>query len=212
MRFKGMRCLVYSAIVMNIVCSVGFCITPQEALDQLMQGNQRYTKDRLLYPDLSSARRESLKVTQSPFAVVLGCSDSRVPPELIFDQGLGALFVVRLAGNVVTPVVLDSIEYAAKYLGSSLILVMGHENCGAIKAVYEGVTQDIEALAAQITPAIDGCKKRDEGINQCVRANVQYVVKELENYPSIKRLIQQKKVQVIGSYYSLDSGKVEIIP
>jgi carbonic anhydrase len=207
-----MGSFIFYALIMSVVSSFLVCQTPQDALDKLMEGNKRYTQDKLLYPDLSNGRRQALTSKQQPFAVILGCSDSRVPPELIFDQGLGDLFVVRLAGNVVTPVVLDSIEYAAKYLGASIILVLGHENCGAIKAVYEGVTVDIEALAAQISPAIEGCKKKKEPVNECVRANVRYVVKELQSYPAIKKLLEQKQVQIVGAYYSLESGAVELIP
>ena len=207
-----MGSFIFYTLIMSVVSSFVVCQTPQDALDKLMEGNKRYTQDKLLYPDLSNGRRQALTSKQQPFAVILGCSDSRVPPELIFDQGLGDLFVVRLAGNVVTPVVLDSIEYAAKYLGASIILVLGHENCGAIKAVYEGVTVDIEALAAQISPAIEGCKKKKAPVNECVLANVRYVVKELQSYPAIKRLLEQKQVQIVGAYYSLGSGAVELIP
>ena len=207
-----MGSFIFYALIMSVVSSFVVCHTPQDALDKLMEGNKRYTQDKLMYPDLSPARRQALTSKQKPFAVILGCSDSRVSPELIFDQGLGDLFVVRLAGNVVTPVVLDSIEYAAKYLGSSIILVLGHENCGAIKAVYEGVTLDIEALAAQISPANEGCKKKKAPVNECVRANVRYVVKALQSYPAIKKLLEQKQVQIVGAYYSLESGAVELIP
>jgi carbonic anhydrase len=207
-----MGSFIFYTLIMSVVSSFLVCQTPQDALDKLMEGNKRYTQDKLLYPDLSNARRQALTSKQQPFAVILGCSDSRVPPELIFDQGLGDLFVVRLAGNVVTPVVFDSIEYAAKYLGASIILVLGHENCGAIKAVYDGVTLDIEALAAQISPAIEECKKKKAPVNECVRANVRYIVEALQSYPAIKKLIEQKQVQIVGAYYSLESGAVELIP
>lgn len=207
-----MGSFIFYALIMSVVSSFLVGQTPQDALDKLMEGNKRYTQDKLLYSDLSPARRQALTSKQKPFAVILGCSDSRVPPELIFDQGLGDLFVVRLAGNVVAPVILDSIEYAAKYLGASIILVLGHENCGAIKAVYEGLTLGVEALAAQISPAIEGCKQKKAPVNECVRANIRYVVQEVQSYPAIKKLIEQKQVQIVGAYYSLESGAVELIP
>ena len=169
-------------------------------------------QDKLIHPDRSYDRRESLVKNQQPFAIILGCSDSRVAPEILFDQGIGDLFVVRVAGNVVDPIILDSMEYAAKYLGACLIIVLGHENCGAVKAVMAGETEDIEAIAGQIRPAIKDCKK-DQGILQtCVKANVHHVVDAVKQYATIKKLLRQNKVKVVGGYYSLTTGKVEIIP
>ncbi|MCX6990540.1 MAG: carbonic anhydrase [Chlamydiae bacterium] len=195
-----------------LFCSPCFTLTPDEALTRLLQGNERYMQDKLTHPDRSYDRRESLLTSQQPFAIILGCSDSRVAPEILFDQGIGDLFVVRVAGNVVDPIILDSMEYAAKYLGSCLIIVLGHENCGAVKAVMAGQTEDIEAIAGQIRPAIKECKK-DHGILQtCVKANVHHVVDAVKQYATIKKLLQQNKVKVVGGYYSLASGKVEIIP
>jgi carbonic anhydrase len=193
-----------------------FSLTPQESLERLVEGNKRYAEDHLLHGDQSAARRESVSVKQEPFAVILGCSDSRVPPELIFDQGLGDLFVVRVAGNVVGPLELDSLEYSVKHLHSSVILVLGHENCGAVTAVLEGNTDEIEDIALLIEPSVRACKKEKSNgehstVNQCVRANVRNVVLLLQNSPMLSRYHKDKKVDIVGAYYDLDTGKVEIL-
>ncbi len=185
----------------------GFAQTPKESLDRLVEGNKRYAKDRLLHPNHSTDRREEVKEKQNPFAVILGCSDSRVSPEILFDQGIGDLFVVRDAGNVAGPIELDSIEYSVKYLGSSLILVLGHQSCGAVTAVLDGKTSDIEAVANLIEPAIKGAKTVEEAI----KANVRSVVAQLQKAPLIKKLISEKKLACIGAYYHLGSGKVELL-
>ncbi|HUD00945.1 MAG TPA: carbonic anhydrase, partial [Rhabdochlamydiaceae bacterium] len=118
-------------------------LTPDKALETLMDGNQRFSQDKSLHSDRNSERRQELVSKQTPYAIILGCSDSRVAPEIVFDQGIGDLFIVRVAGNVVGPLELDSIEYSALYLHSSLVMVLGHESCGAIKAVLAGTTKDI---------------------------------------------------------------------
>lgn len=193
-----------------------FSLTPEESLTKLMEGNKRYAEDQLQHGDQSAVRREAVSAGQEPFAVILGCSDSRVPPELIFDQGLGDLFVVRVAGNVVGPLELDSLEYATKHLHSSLIVVLGHENCGAVKAVLEGQTDEIEDIALLIGPAVRSCEKESgkngaPPVNLCVRANVRSVVTQLKKSPMLSRYLKDKKVDIIGAFYDLDTGKVEIL-
>lgn len=185
----------------------------KEALKALMAGNERYTKDMLAHPNRSQMRRESLTDTQNPFATVLGCSDSRVSPTLVFDQGIGDIFEVRLAGNVVGPVAMASVEYSAKYLGSSLILVLGHENCGAVNAVLKGQTKDIEPIADKIQEALTLNKNQkfsDNPLENAIKANVSNTVKLLRGHPPIAQLIKEKKLEVVGGYYHLQSGKVEI--
>jgi carbonic anhydrase len=185
----------------------GICRTPAESLKLLLEGNERYVDNRLEHPNRSLERREEIVKDQKPFATIVGCSDSRVAPEIIFDQGLGDLFVVRVAGNVVGPVELDSIEYSVKYLGSSFVLVLGHESCGAVTAVIEGKTADIEDVADLIRPAIKGTKTVEEAI----KANVRSVVAGLKKTPILKGFISKKKVECIGAYYDLDTGHVEIL-
>lgn len=184
-------------------------LTPKEALDRLMQGNQRYAADHLESPDRSSMRRLEIYQKQQPFAIVLGCSDSRVPPEIIFDQGLGDLFVVRVAGQVAGPVELDSIEYAAKYLGASLILVLGHQSCGAVNAVLNGKTSQIEDVADLIKPAIQSVRRKT--LENAIKANVRWVVEHLKNTSLIGQMMKEGKIDVVGGYYTLPDGKIEIL-
>ena len=195
------------------ICQFSFSeMTPQQALQKLLEGNERYAKDLLSHSDSSLQRREAVASSQEPFAVILGCSDSRVPPEIVFDQGVGDLFVVRVAGNVVGPLELDSIEYSTKYLKSSLIMVLGHERCGAIKAVLAGKTEEIDQIALLIDPALQECKTgKAPVLDQCIQANVRHVVKKIKEDPRISKYVLKGQVDVIGGYYDLTTGKVEIL-
>ena len=187
-------------------------LTPDLALQKLMEGNARSASDQLLHPNRTVERREAIVAQQNPFAVIVGCSDSRVPPEIIFDQGLGDLFIVRVAGNVIGPIELDSIEYAVKYLGASLILVMGHQNCGAVTAVLAGQTQEIEDVANLIEPALKG--KKNLSVDTAVKANVIHVVdylKSLGNKSCVGYLAKEGKLKVAGGYYDLSTGKVTLL-
>ncbi len=186
-----------------------FATTPQAALNRLKEGNQHYVSDALQNPDRSVARRDELRLKQQPFAVIVGCSDSRVPPEIIFDQGVGSLFVVRVAGQVAGPVELGSIDYAVKYLGARLVLVLGHESCGAVTAVVEGNTKDIEDVANLIKPALN--KSNTKTIESAVKANIRWVVAYLKKTSLINQLIGEGKVDVVGGYYHLSDGHVEFL-
>jgi carbonic anhydrase len=184
----------------------------QKSLETLMEGNVRFRTDRSLHPNRTAERRQETAQVQEPFAIIVGCSDSRVAPEIIFDQGVGDLFIVRVAGNVVGPVELDSIEYSALYLHSSLILVLGHENCGAVKAVLDGTTKDIEAVATLIEPAIKKSQQQTGNpLENAIKTNVLMVVHQLKNSPKLKELIDQKKLLVRGGYYHFKEGRVELL-
>jgi carbonic anhydrase len=191
-------------------------MSPKEALEKLVAGNARYIKDHLLH-QCHTERREAVSSRQEPYAIILGCSDSRVPPEIIFDQGVGDLFVVRVAGNVVGEVSLCSIEFATKYLHSSLIFVLAHERCGAVTAVYKGDTTDIEPLSNLIDPVIKECKKEcqnassDELLDRCIRSNAKNVANNIRTSPLIARYIKENKIDVVAGYYDLYTGKVEIL-
>ncbi len=187
-------------------------MTPQKALKQLVEGNERYKQELLLHPNRGKEARICAANGQNPFAVILGCSDSRVAPELIFDQGIGDLFVVRVAGNVAGPVELDSIEYSAIYLKSSIILVLGHESCGAIRAVIDGQTQDVESVASLIAPSLELAKtQKGSLIENTVKDNVLYVVDVVKKSPAIAKLIKEGKIDVVGGYYDFKSGGVELL-
>ncbi len=188
-----------------MVC--GASAPPQEALELLIAGNQRFVKDKLLHPNRDDEVRSMTAKGQTPFGIILGCSDSRVAPEILFDLGIGDLFVVRVAGNVAGPIEISSIEYAALVLGSSVLMVLGHENCGAVTAVLDGKGEAIEPIAELIAPAIRGVKT----IEEAVRDNVEYVARQLEATPSLTPLIQEGKLVIVGGVYHLETGKVELV-
>lgn len=184
-------------------------ITPKEALDKLIQGNQRFVNDQTTCPDRNTERRLALSSKQKPFAVILGCSDSRTPPEIIFDQGLGELFVVRVAGNVVGDVEMDSITYSVLQNGSCLIVVLGHENCGAVSAVLNHEAQGVPAVAALIEKGIHSLK--NSTLAEGILANISYNVGKLKEAEVFKDLMKQGKLEIIGGYYHFATGEVEIM-
>ncbi len=186
--------------------------TPEQALKQLIEGNERYKQEKLLHPNRSKEARLTSASGQNPFAIILGCSDSRVSPEIIFDQGIGDLFVVRVAGNVVSPVVLDSIEYSALYLKSSIVMVLGHQSCGAIQAVINGQTKDIENISSLIAPSLELARtQKGSLIENTIKDNVLYSIDQLKKSPALAKLIEEKKIQVVGGYYDFYTGAVEIV-
>jgi carbonic anhydrase len=190
------------------------------AFDALMAGNQRFAHGKLtLQEDLAAARRD-LVSGQSPFAIVLACSDSRVPVEPVFDQGVGDLFVVRVAGNLVSTDVLGSIEYAALHLNSPLIFVLGHQKCGAVTAALaakEGKLNEpphITELIGLITPGLTGLNMQqapDALLEAAVEANVHYTLDQLRRAPEISRLLDKKTLGIAGGVYHLASGEVSIL-
>ena len=156
---------------------------------------------------------------QKPFATVLACSDSRVPPELLFDQGLGDIFVVRVAGNVVDPISLGSIEYAAEHLGAPVLFILGHSKCGAVKATLElkGKPEgNIGAIVKKIMPAADTAKKKggtpDEIFETAIKENVKNVYKDImKNSKIMKHLSEEGEVTIVGGEYDITTGKIEMI-
>jgi carbonic anhydrase len=187
-------------------------LNPQEALERLIKGNERYSTDKLVCPDRIQERREALVSKQAPIAVILGCADSRVSPEILFDQGIGDLFVVRVAGNVVGPLELDSIEYAVIHLHVPLIVVLGHENCGAMKAVLAGQTGDIEFVAKEIETALNLPKDlKNYTLETAIKKNALVAAKILRQHPQFASLIKDKKLKIVGGYYKLSHGHVELL-
>jgi carbonic anhydrase len=186
-----------------------------EALARLMAGNQRYVRHKEQRPDQSLARRQELRTGQHPFAVILGCADSRVSPELLFDQGLGDLFVIRVAGNIVDDAVLGSIEYAVEHLGTRLVMVLGHEKCGAVSAAVEGgiAAGHIKALVAAIQPLVEASREEPgDKIHNCVIANARRVARQIrESEPIMKDEVEKQGVKVVAADYVLDSGKVILL-
>lgn len=193
----------------------GISVSPDKLIGRLIQGNKRFVSGELTYVHSSPEERASLTNGQQPFAVVVGCADSRVPPELVFDQRLGQLFVVRVAGQVLDDPSLGSIEYAVEHLGSRLIVVLGHEKCGAVKAAVEGgeAPGHIHSLVDAIKPAVEKAHEMPgELLDNAVRANVDRVVEQLKTSgPILDELVRHGEVAVVGGIYDLDSGKVEFM-
>ncbi|MFB2935069.1 carbonic anhydrase [Aerosakkonemataceae cyanobacterium BLCC-F154] len=191
-------------------------ITADRAWEILKSGNERYVAKKLSHPHQTEQRITELATGQHPFAIVLGCADSRVPPEIIFDRGLGDLFVIRVAGNIVDDAVVGSIEYAAEELNTPLLVVLGHERCGAVTAAVKGgeVPGHISTLVKAIQPAVKSVQGLPgDPIENAVKANVRIVVSQLKsNQPIVSELVKSNKLKIVGARYDLDSGKVDIIP
>lgn len=180
-------------------------ISSKQALEKLMAGNRRFAKDKPTQLNRSIKRRKALKIGQKPFAVIVACSDSRVAPEILFDANLGELFVVRLAGNVVSDAALESINYAIEHLESPLILVMGHQYCGAVDAVIQGQTKDIPAIAKQVEPSVAKARKEDPSdlLTTSIKLNAVHTKDEI-----VQKL--KPKAATYAGYYNFQTGKVEL--
>lgn len=188
-------------------------VAPADALARLKAGNQRFIAGKLQHPHQDPKRRAELATGQRPFAIVLGCADSRTSPEVLFDQGLGDLFVVRVAGNVLDDHVLGSIEYAVDHFGAQLIVVLGHKRCGAVQAAKETLDSKAEApahinsLVTAIQPAVEATRGAD--VEATVNANVENVVQSLRSSePVLKKEVEAGAFTVVGAYYDLDTGAV----
>jgi len=196
-------------------------IGPGAAIQRLMEGNKRFVEQKSKHPHEAVDWRSELESGQHPFAVILGCADSRVPPELLFDQGLGDLFVVRVAGNIVDTDVRGSIEYAVDHLGTQLVVVLGHSRCGAVTAALEHATdspsepEEIVSLLYRIEPAIRGLSETmdpEARMHEAVKRNVQLAVKRLSETPDLMRAVKAGKLKIVGGLYDLHTCKVEFLP
>jgi len=194
-------------------------VTPDEALQRLLEGNKRFVKSRMYHPNESVEVRNKLASGQAPFAAILGCADSRVPPEIVFDHGLGDLFVVRVAGNILEDAGSGSFEYAVEHLGTPLIVVLSHERCGAVKAAVETLDAGGEApghiaeLVRKLKPAIEKSKASPgDKIDNAVRENAKRMAAELSGLePILKEKVDQGKLKVVAMRYDLDTGAVEVL-
>jgi carbonic anhydrase len=188
-------------------------ISPEQALQELMEGNNRFVKRKRKNSD-HYARLVEVAKSQKPFASILGCADSRVPSEIIFDQGFGDLFVCRVAGNIAIPEEIGSLEFGSLVLGSKVIMVLGHERCGAVDATIKGaqVPGQIATLLAAIKPGIESVKNQpgDKLENAC-KANVLTQIEKLKTSPILSQLVAEKKLIIVGGYYDLDTGRVTLI-
>ncbi len=189
-------------------------VNGDEALARLLAGNQRYVAGKPSQDHRDPARRTEVAKGQHPIAVIVSCSDSRVPPEIVFDQGLGDLFVVRVAGNVVGDDELGSIEYAVEHLGPRLVLVLGHERCGAVDATVKGgeAPGHVAALVKAIRPACESVKAQaGDPVDNCVRANAARVAAQLKASEPIVAGLVKKGLTIVAGRYDLDTGVVELL-
>lgn len=199
-------------------------ITAAEALDRLTEGNLRFAADvRDGRPMTGHDRRSELLADQSPFAIILGCSDSRVPAEIVFDQGLGDLFVIRVAGNIVAPSQIGSVEFAAERFGTPLVVVLGHSRCGAVMATLEELarptgsrSRNLQSIVDRIRPAVEGLldtgarHDHEALLARAVRANVRSTADHLRHGSRIlEQLIDDHGLMVVGAEYALESGIVD---
>ncbi len=190
-----------------------------DPLERLMLGNKRFLNGHPVHPDETLTRIRNLKKGQNPSVVIVSCSDSRVPPELVFDQGIGDIFSIRTAGNVIGDYELGSIEYAVEHLDCKLVMVMGHENCGAINAyLHQGNEKHedhIQKLVDYISNEVEEQQLPDslkQNIEFTVLANIRHCVNLLRtSEPVIGKLYNEKKIQIVGAIYDLDTGKVTLI-
>ncbi len=192
-------------------------ITGEQALQKLMEGNARYASGNASHPDQSMQRRSELIAGQHPFAVIIGCSDSRIPPEVIFDQGLGDIFVIRTAGQVMDNVSIGSIEYAVEHLGVPLVVVLGHDSCGAVTAATEGgeVPGHLDSLVNFILPAVEQAREMgnsSELLNNSIDNNIYNIVDDLlASQPILSEKVEKGELLIVGARYHLDSGEVETL-
>jgi carbonic anhydrase len=194
--------------------------TAQQALDRLKEGNARFVSGEARFPTVQKEVLAALAKEQHPFATILGCSDSRVPPELVFDAGFGELFVIRVAGNVLGAEILGTLQYAGRHLHTPLFVVLGHESCGAVTAAVDSLFQRarmesrIEALLADIVPGLAGldpAQPRDALIEAAVEANVRHTLRQLEATPEVRARQAEGEMRLVGAVYELASGRVRFL-
>jgi carbonic anhydrase len=189
-------------------------LSPDAALQKLIEGNQRFVNRQPQYPDQSALRLQEVAQVQHPFATILSCADSRVPAEIVFDQGIGDIFDVRIAGNIATREAMGSIEYAVVLLGSPLLMVMGHERCGAVTAAVknQSLPGDISTFVRAIKPAVKKVNGLPgDAVENAVVANVQYQIERLKHSKLLTEQVRLGKLKIVGGRYDLDTGKVTII-
>ena len=190
-------------------------VSPAKALQMLEEGNERYASGEPAYPHQDAETRAALTDSQAPFAVVLACVDSRVPPEIVFDRGLGDMLVIRTAGHVVDQAALGSIEFGVGVLKSPLLVVLGHESCGAVQASITAVDEQsplpgaIQSLAEAIKPAVEKTRgSKGDRTAETIDANVHHVMEQLKQSDIIRQALESGALEIVGGVYDLDTGKV----
>jgi carbonic anhydrase len=184
------------------------------ALQLLLDGNHRFITGHMEHPNQSPDRRREVAKGQHPFAAVLSCSDSRVPPEIIFDRGLGDLFVVRVAGNVATDLTIESLDYSVKHLGVRVVMILGHTKCGAVTAAVLGHDEegDVGPMLKELQPPVEETKgESGDPVENAIRQNVLYVMQKVAAAPEFQPMIKDGELKIIGGIYDLETGKIEML-
>jgi carbonic anhydrase len=189
---------------------------PAQALQLLLDGNKRFVAGKLEHPNQTPERRAEVAKGQHPFAAVLACADSRTPPEIIFDRGLGDIFTVRVAGNVADKVVIESLDYSVKHLGVRVVMVLGHRRCGAVIAAVEGhegtADQDVGPMLSELRPAVAESKSMPgDPVENAVRENVMLVMKNLATSEELAAMVKSGDLKIVGGIYDLDTGTIEML-
>ena len=193
---------------------------PDEALARLIEGNARFLRGESLYAHVSRGIPVDLAAGQWPFATILGCSDSRVPPEILFDAGFGDLFIIRVAGNIISPEVVGSIQYAGAHLQTKLFMVLGHESCGAVQAAlaakFQGAREreHIEALLKNLLPGLEGIDSNLPPalqLESAVEANVRWSMRQLFALPEARAHLDEGRVKLVGAIYEIATGAVRLL-
>jgi len=196
-------------------------VTADEALARLISGNDRFVRGEARFPTVRKEVLAGLARGQRPYATILGCSDSRVPPELVFDAGFGELFIIRVAGNVISHEIMGTLQYAGVHLQTPLFVVLGHEGCGAVEAAlavkHGGATMlsRIALLMANILPGLDGLPpelESDAELRAAVEANVQWSMRQLLDTPEAKARAAEGRMKLVGAVYELETGRVRFLP
>lgn len=189
-----------------------------KSLKKLIEGNQRFAQNKSIHPNLSQELRSSLLSKQNPFAAIVACADSRVPVEIIFDAGIGDLFVIRSAGHVLSKEALGSLEYAVKELGVKFIMILGHDKCGAVTSAlesyknHENLSDNVKTLLSHIYPVFDHLNNSCENIlDESIKSNIKYQVEySLKNSPFLSKKVQDEKLLIVGAKYSLEKGIIDV--
>ena len=206
--------MIVAVSSVHAASSAGAALNPDAALKTIMEGNQHFVAGQLAHPNRTDLRRIHVALRQNPFVAVLSCSDSRVPPEIIFDQGLGDIFVVRVAGNTIDPLGLQSLDYAVEHLGVTLILVLGHDRCGAVGAAVSSYPKpDVGVMLRNIYPAVRATEGQPgDAVSNTIDMNAKLMVAHLESEPAFAQRIKDHRLMIVGGRYHFETGKVTILP
>jgi carbonic anhydrase len=188
-------------------------ISAEQALHLLLEGNQRFVAGKLEHPNQTPARRAELAKVQHPFAAVLACSDSRTPPEIIFDRGLGDIFTARVAGNSADQLVIESLDYSVKHLGVRVVMVLGHRRCGAVTAAVESYdNENVGPMLKELYPAVRASRGMPgDPVENAVRENVKLVMKKLAASQELSAMVKSGELKIVGGIYDLDTGTIEML-